>query len=121
VRPEDFFAETEEDVFGVPFATPKLRRDLLRELRAGPVEEAEDAEAGVGLARLVHDELEVFGTSGNPQLNEHEIREALQAFRAVAKRLGVEVNVPFRDYATFKSYWPAERWLWIVAGTSATC
>ena len=42
----------------------------------------------VALARLVHDELEVYGTSGNQALEDPEMREALIALSAINKRLG---------------------------------
>jgi hypothetical protein len=39
-------------------------------------------------------------------MDDADMREALQALRAVIKRLGtVDLNVPFRDFTTFRSYW----------------
>lgn len=106
VRPDDFFKD-ELDPFG--FGTSRtLDHALLVSLRRGPSPGGTpDRELIVALARLVHDELEAFGTAGSEQLSEAEIRDALLALRAVAKRLGVGelAAIPFRDYGTFKSYW----------------
>ncbi len=105
MRPDDFFKD-EAHPFG--FGTSRtLDHDLLVSLRRSPTPGGTpDRELVVALARLVHDELEAFGTDGSEQLSEAQIRDALLALQAVAKRLGVgELAIPFRDYATFKSYW----------------
>lgn len=104
MRPDDFFKD-EADPFGLG-TERKVDRDLLVSLRRHPHPGTEEPELAVALARLVHDELEAFGTDGGTQLNEAEIRDALLALRAVAKRIGLgDVDIPFRDYGTFKSYW----------------
>ncbi len=60
----------------------------------------------MGLARLIHDELEAFGTGGGEVMDDGDMREALQALRAVCRRLGTgDPNVPFRDFTAFRSYW----------------
>ncbi|MFI9559118.1 hypothetical protein [Nonomuraea endophytica] len=82
-----------------------LNSELLSELRARPLEGHDDLEVAVGLARLIHDELEKFGTGGGQELTEQEIRETLVALRAVIKRIGVPFDLPFRDYGTFKGHW----------------
>jgi hypothetical protein len=108
MRPEDFFVEPDPDpfdAFGIP-ASPKFDLDLVRELRSGATRRADDLEVAVALARLVHDDLEAFGTGGGEELSETQMRESLLALRSVLKRLGLEqFEVPFRDFRTFKSYW----------------
>jgi hypothetical protein len=60
----------------------------------------------VALARLIHDDLEKYGTSGGEEMNDHLMREALVALRLVVERLGIErFDVPFRDFSTFRSWW----------------
>ncbi len=60
----------------------------------------------MGLARLIHDEFEAFGTGGGEVMDDADMREALQALRALCQRLGVGApDVPFRDFTTFRSYW----------------
>jgi len=108
MRPEDFFTEPEPDPldsFGIA-SSPKFDLKLVRELRTGPIQRADDVEAAVALARLLHDDLEAFGTGGGEQLTETQMREGLLALRSVLKRLGLEqFEVPFRDFRTFKGYW----------------
>ncbi len=83
-----------------------FRSDLVRELRSRPVALASDEEVAVGLARLVHDQLAAFGTDGDIDLTDEEMREALLALRAVIDRLGVDdFDPPFRSYDSFKTYW----------------
>jgi hypothetical protein len=60
----------------------------------------------VPLAQLVHDELRKFGTAGDCELDNVQIRDAIQALRAVVRRLGIDgFDVPFRDYGGFKDWW----------------
>ncbi|MFI0479388.1 hypothetical protein [Actinomadura sp. 9N215] len=111
MRPDDFFIERQQahDPWGPP---PRLNRSLntqlLTALRASPVQDHDDLDAAVGLARLVHDELEKYGTDSSQELTEHGIREAVLTLHAVLKRVGVAFNLPFRDYATFRSQWLRE-------------
>ncbi len=106
MRPEDFFIDDEDDMFGAPTARPQFDRDMMADIRRGPLPGHDDVEVAVALARLVHDELEVYGTSGHQQLKNPELREALLALHAVVKRTGIaSLNVPFRDLDTFRTYW----------------
>ena len=71
MRPEDFFTEPEPDPldeFGIT-SKPKFNLNLVRKLRSGPLAQADDVEAAVALARLVHDDLEAFGTEGGRGAN----------------------------------------------------
>jgi hypothetical protein len=106
MRPDDFFKDVADDFLAWDAPTRKVDHDLLVSLRRGPASGKDDREVAVALARLVHDDLEAFGTGGGQQLSEAEMRDALLALRALAKRIGVgELPVPFRDYGSFKSYW----------------
>lgn len=60
-----------------------LDTDLLTPVRARPLAGRDDVEVAVPLAILVHEELEKFGTSGNPELSEADIRVAVVALRAL--------------------------------------
>jgi hypothetical protein len=103
VRPDDFYTDHEDLVFGT---SRQLNIDLITALRAGPVAGHEDVEVAAGLAWLVHDDLERFGTDGGQEMTETQIREAILVLRAVVGRVGItDFNPPFRDYATFKSHW----------------
>lgn len=82
-----------------------LNTRLLTDLRHEPVEDHDDAEVAVGLAHLVQDELEKFGTEGGEELTEEQIRNALVTLHMVVGRIGITFDLPFRDYRTFKSHW----------------
>lgn len=105
MRPDDLFLEDEGlEEFGR--APRRVDLDLLTRLRRGSVADREDVEVAVPLARLVHDDLEKYGTGGHQELTEQQMREALLALRAVLARLGVGgFDVPFRDFATFRNWW----------------
>lgn len=101
MRPDDFF------VYGT--ADPQSRRfdiDLITRLRRGPIAQAGDVEVAVGLARLVHEELEKFGTGGGEELTNVQMQEAILALRSIIPRINVgHFELPFRDLATFRNYW----------------
>lgn len=78
---------------------------MVRELRTGSLSQYSDLEAAVALLDLVHDELLAFGTGGGEKLGDDEIEMALTSLRSVARRVGVEFEVPFRNFTTFKTYW----------------
>ncbi len=108
MRPGEFFVEDQ-----VPGADPWTEYTagehadlaLLEDLRRGPASGRDDLEVAVALAQQVHDDLTARGTGGGERLTAEEIGPALRALRAVLKRLGLEVDVPFRDYSTFHDYW----------------
>lgn len=108
MRPEDFFTAPEPDPLddlGIS-SKPRFNLSLVRELRSGPIAQADDVETAVALARLIHDDLEAFGTEGGEELTDAQMRESLLALRSSLKRLGLDrFEVPFRDFKTFRSYW----------------
>jgi hypothetical protein len=105
VRPDDLF----EDFARSEAGGRMLDVALLNELRRGPASNRDDLEIAVPLARLVHDELEGYGTSGGQETTNDEIKTAILALRATIDRLGIhDVTIPFRDFATFKSWWIKE-------------
>jgi len=110
VRPDDFFLDTTiRDPWLPSRAGREVNEPLLRDLRVRPLAQRSDAEAAAALARLVHDDLERFGTDGGEELGAHEMREALLALRSVVDRLGLaDFDVPFRDYGTFKAWWVSQ-------------
>jgi hypothetical protein len=91
-------------IFGGP--KRRLNEDLIDELRRRPLGDKADIEVAVPLARLIHDELQASGTGGGNELNDDQMREALQALRAVVRRLGIDdFDVPFRDFTSFRTWW----------------
>jgi len=76
MRVDDFFVEAGTGAFGG--VARAINSTLLTELRKASLSSATDAEAGVALARLVHDDLERYGTDGATELTEEEIRVAIR-------------------------------------------
>jgi hypothetical protein len=110
MRPSDFLIEeplAEDPWFDVPgLAKKRANGELLDELRRHPLAEKSDVEVAVGLARLVHDELQTFGTDGGQVMDDGEIGLAIQALHAVTRRLGIDdFKIPFRDFTSFRSWW----------------
>ena len=106
MRSSDFIEDVESIVFGGPSTSARFRRELVLDLRRGPIGGTPDLEAAVALTRLIHDELEIYGTSGGPTLSEDDMRDGICALHAVLTRVGLDdVDVPFRDFSTFRTYW----------------
>ena len=87
---------------------PVLNFPMLETLIRAPLPNRSDVEVAVGLARLLHDEFEEYGTSGKHGLTEEGSRLGLRALRAVTKRLAVSFDPPFADFSRFRSYWMRE-------------
>jgi hypothetical protein len=103
MRVEELFIESQLEL---PSDDRRFNWQLMVRLRSGPLSDHNDIEVAVPLARLVHDELERYGTDGGQELSEDDVRAALLALRAIAARLDVSsFNPSFRDYGTFRSYW----------------
>jgi len=110
MRPSDFFDYPDFDDFTPgrwDDIEPELRTDLLEELRQGAVKGVKDLDAALGLAQLVHEELEKYGTSGEDmRLDDEDIGLALKALKATLRRLSVPLpDLPFRNFKGFKTYW----------------
>jgi hypothetical protein len=109
VRPSDFLIEEPpvvDPALGFALSQKRANEELLDELRRRPLAEKSDVEVGVALARLVHDELQACGTGGGEVMDDDQIRIAIQALHAVARRLGIdEFKIPFRDFSSFYDWW----------------
>ncbi|SIJ48664.1 Uncharacterised protein [Mycobacteroides abscessus subsp. abscessus] len=101
---DDFFAaSTEPDAWGS--STTELRIDLLRQLRAGAVPGLDDLDVAIALAGLVWDELKAYGTDGATRLNDEQIAVAQRALKATLRRVNIELDLPWRDFESFKTHW----------------
>jgi hypothetical protein len=108
MRADDFMEDEVDDdpFFGRSIVGRRFRHEVVDALRRGPLANTPDVEAAVGLARLVHDELEAYGTDGNVSLADAQMREALLGLRATLDRMGIRgFDPPFRDFTTFRSHW----------------
>jgi Abortive infection C-terminus len=54
---------------------------------------------------LIWAELEAFGTSGGNECDDKEIAGDIRTLEAVTRRLGIPLELPFRDFARFRTYW----------------
>ena len=90
-----------------PLGQRALNRGLVGSIQLGGIANRSDAEVGAALLRLAHDELEAFGTDGKQRTSETDIRLILQTCRRLTNRIGVDLDLPFSDYRTFKSHWRA--------------
>jgi hypothetical protein len=110
MRPDDFFKSegVYEDNNGwvTEFKEARsFREDLLEQARRGPVPEHDDVTLALGLATLIHEELERYGTDSSQQLTEAQLALGVRALGSVTKRLAVDFDLPFRNFSGFKTYW----------------
>jgi hypothetical protein len=102
VRADDFFVLDDR-------SERVLNQGVLVDLIADSLPLASDASVAYGLLDLVQHELVAYGTDGSNKLGDKEIGPALQALEAVIWRLlGMPLNLPFRNFTTFRSYWIRE-------------
>jgi hypothetical protein len=107
VNQDDLFEEIE---FISPWTegtttTTKLRRDLLNELRGGPVSDIDDLDAAIALTQPVWNDLIAYGTGGGNVLDDKELMLAQRALTATLSRIGITLTIPWRDFTTFRSHW----------------
>lgn len=109
MQPDDFFKETETTDFwgALQPGKPTLDRSFLLNIRRNSAPEVDDLSCAMGLLRLVWEELEAYGTSGGQSLNDEEIAEAQKTLTAVLERLGVPLEIPWRNFSSFRGYWMA--------------
>lgn len=104
VQIDDFFAPTGIDEWFNQVDQPRM--DVIRNLMAGPLPDDDDLETAIALTRLVHAELEEFGTKNEVQrLDNDQIAVAQRSLRVVLARHDISLNLPWRDYSTFRSHW----------------
>lgn len=105
---EDFYDElpiTGRDPWDVRATKSVLKVELLQTLRAGPIANDDDLDTAITLTRLVHGELEAFGTDGGEHFTEEQIELAQRCLRATLDRHGIDLRLPWRNFAGFRSYW----------------
>lgn len=100
------------DMNGEPWSSSRFKDVLhlgrLELVRREPQSEPNDVDAAVDLSRLAHSELEAFGSGGVQTLDDDEIAAVLRTLRTVLKRLGVQFDLPFRDFKGFHGFWSSE-------------
>lgn len=106
----DFFREeTRHDPSGGPWGTSTVetvfREELVEQIRNSPIDGYTDLEVATGLNRLVYAELEKRATNESQQLDDEKIELAQKSLQAVLTRLGITLNLPWRNFAEFRTYW----------------
>ncbi|GAA3643958.1 hypothetical protein [Microlunatus ginsengisoli] len=116
MRVDDFFTESEvpvrqADPWGLGTSTTAGTRnvqhfnhEMMNQLRQARLGGWAHTEVAVALCRLVHGELEAYGTGGSEKLTEDGIAIAIRAL-VVTKRLGVDFDPPYRNFTSFRSCW----------------
>ncbi len=112
MKPDDFLIlpdpiENADSDWVVASTTVELNRDLIDQIRRGPLPSVDDLNVAIGLTRLVHEEFLGHGTSGADHFDNDQSAQALRGLKAILKRLGVKVDFPFRDFSSFYAYWSA--------------
>ena len=91
------------DLFG------KVRRrldlDRVKDLARGPIAGDDDLASCLALTRTVLDAYRAFGTDGATDFSGEDSRVALQALKMALERRGHDLKLPWRDFASFRSYW----------------
>jgi Abortive infection C-terminus len=107
VHSADFFEDdvgAAIEIHGGARSVPVLNVELLDRLRSGPLPDEPDLSAAEGLFDLVEHELIAYGTSGSDLTDQQSIL-LIRTLEAVTRRLGIPINLPFRSFSSFRSYW----------------
>lgn len=97
--------ETPAPSEGWGWATRTLDLDRIRSLAEGPLPGDDDLESAQALTDLVHTAYMGYGTDGAKDVNDEESRIILRSVRLVLNRHGITLNVPWRDFPSFRTYW----------------
>jgi hypothetical protein len=103
---DDLFRDDPDPFGGNPYRQV-LDEQLVESLRAGSAPAIDPLESAVALVELLQSEYMAFGTDGTERLNNVEIGLVQRAAKAVLSRLGTPLQLRWRDFASFKSFWLA--------------
>jgi very-short-patch-repair endonuclease len=105
MQQEDLFV-TGETPWTLAFGGPSdLDANKVARIRDGIYPDVPDIEAITVLADLLHDEFRTYGTSGGGRISDNECRTVSRALRTALKRNGIDFELPFYNFETFKTYW----------------
>ena len=85
-----------------------LDTDKLIEIGRGPLPGDDDLQSARSLLRITQDEYKSFGTDGDTKLTNDESRVLLKALIGVLDRHGIGLDLPWRDFESFRGYWIGE-------------
>ena len=110
MRSDDFFIDdplAAPDPWGGP-RRQQVNVPLLDALRGGPADGFDDIAVAIALSRLIHEDLEAFGTGGGEVMLNDQMGLAIRGQRAALARLGITFDLPWRDLTTFRNHWIRE-------------
>jgi hypothetical protein len=103
----DFWVDS--DVYSPWTSFPETKRrldtELLESLRSQPLPDISDVKSAEQLLQVVWDELVAYGTGGGNDCDDKEISVAIRTLEALTRRLGIPLELPFRDFTRFRTYW----------------
>lgn len=89
-------------------ATEVLDIELINQLRTGPPVGQDELQAAIALAELLAMDFESYGTHGSTRVrDDNDLALCVRALNATTQRIGIEFDLPWRDYASFRTYWNA--------------
>lgn len=85
----------------------KIRFNLIRNLKRGTIPGDDSLATALALTRIVWEEYEAYGTDSSQSISNEESRELLRTLILTLHRQGINLQIPWRDFSSFRSYWIA--------------
>ena len=107
---EDFFESSINHTinsWNLSQSDKKIRFDLVRNLKRGAIPGDDSLTTALALTRIVWEEYEAYGTDSSQSSSNEESRELLRTLILVLHRQGINLQLPWRDFSSFRSYWIA--------------
>lgn len=83
----------------------RVDADTFDNVRQGKLPGISDEDAAEDLLAFVFDDLTAFCTGGGEVMSNDEMRRAISGLNAVMTRIGIQLEIPFRDFSSFRAYW----------------
>lgn len=82
--------------------------ELINRLRTCAPAGRDDLEVAIALTELLAIDFEGYGTDGSTRVHgDHEVALCVRALKGTTRRIGIEFDLPWRDYSSFRRYWIA--------------
>lgn len=79
--------------------------ERVKALARGPIVGDDDLASSLALTRLVLGAYRAYGTDGATDFTAEDSRVTLRALRMVLERRGISIDLPWRDFESFRSHW----------------
>jgi hypothetical protein len=107
---EDFFESNINDTINSWMTSQsdrKIRFDLVCNLKRGTIPGEDNLATALALTRIAWEEYEAYGTDSSQSISNEESRELLRTLILVLHRQGINLQPPWCDFSSFRSYWIA--------------